>query len=135
MQHKLPILQLISIEMLPAVVNLLPLNYSAVPKILDCGYCLVGGVKFVEFQCTNVGVSTGKFCIIPKNQWPVTNLRVITYIFNRNNSIHVAIVLLTGPLCVSLLRLWPEPTIASRRPSLSARRSFTCSQAKALWSR
>ncbi|XP_051796597.1 deleted in lung and esophageal cancer protein 1 isoform X2 [Acanthochromis polyacanthus] len=47
------------------------------PRVLDCGYCLVGGVKFVEFLCHNVGLSTGTFCIIPKNQWPASNLRSV----------------------------------------------------------
>ncbi|XP_028290255.1 deleted in lung and esophageal cancer protein 1 isoform X2 [Gouania willdenowi] len=45
------------------------------PRLLDCGYCLVGGVKFVEFPCQNIGLSTGTFCIIPKSQWPSSNLR------------------------------------------------------------
>uniref|UniRef100_A0A3Q3G0Z0 DLEC1 cilia and flagella associated protein n=1 Tax=Labrus bergylta TaxID=56723 RepID=A0A3Q3G0Z0_9LABR len=39
------------------------------PRVLDCGYCLIGGVKFVEFFCQNVGLSSGTFCIIPKNKW------------------------------------------------------------------
>ncbi|XP_072234940.1 deleted in lung and esophageal cancer protein 1 [Leuresthes tenuis] len=47
------------------------------PKVLDCGYCLVGGVRFVEFLCQNVGFSSGSFCIIPKNQWPASNLRSV----------------------------------------------------------
>ncbi|TWW70940.1 Deleted in lung and esophageal cancer protein 1 [Takifugu flavidus] len=47
------------------------------PKTLDCGYCLIGGVKFVQFQCKNVGLSGGSFCIIPKGQWPVSNLRSV----------------------------------------------------------
>uniref|UniRef100_A0A3Q4N0R9 DLEC1 cilia and flagella associated protein n=1 Tax=Neolamprologus brichardi TaxID=32507 RepID=A0A3Q4N0R9_NEOBR len=42
---------------------------------LDCGYCLIGGVKFVEFLCQNVGLSTGTFCIIPKDEWPASNFR------------------------------------------------------------
>ncbi|KAM6900472.1 deleted in lung and esophageal cancer protein 1 [Xenentodon cancila] len=46
-------------------------------RVLDCGYCLVGGVKFVEFLCQNVGLSTGTFCIIPKSQWPASNLRSV----------------------------------------------------------
>ncbi|XP_026216993.1 deleted in lung and esophageal cancer protein 1 [Anabas testudineus] len=45
------------------------------PRVLDCGYCLIGGVKFVEFLCQNVGLSAGTFCIIPKNLWPASNLR------------------------------------------------------------
>ncbi|XP_054479162.1 deleted in lung and esophageal cancer protein 1 [Anoplopoma fimbria] len=47
------------------------------PRVLDCGYCLIGGVKFVEFLCQNVSVSAGTFCIIPKNQWPASNLRSV----------------------------------------------------------
>uniref|UniRef100_A0A3B5LVK0 DLEC1 cilia and flagella associated protein n=1 Tax=Xiphophorus couchianus TaxID=32473 RepID=A0A3B5LVK0_9TELE len=45
------------------------------PRVLDCGYCLVGGVKFLEFMCQNVGLSAGTFYIIPKDQWPAPNLR------------------------------------------------------------
>ncbi|XP_039900319.1 deleted in lung and esophageal cancer protein 1 isoform X2 [Simochromis diagramma] len=45
------------------------------PRLLDCGYCLIGGVKFVEFLCQNVGLSTGTFCIIPKDEWPASNFR------------------------------------------------------------
>lgn len=48
----------------------------AVPRVMDCGYCLIGGVKFVEFLCQNVGLSVGKFCVIPKDQWPAWNIRV-----------------------------------------------------------
>ncbi|XP_070709445.1 deleted in lung and esophageal cancer protein 1 [Pempheris klunzingeri] len=47
------------------------------PRVLDCGCCLVGGVKFVEFLCQNVGLSTGTFCIIPKSQWPASNVRSV----------------------------------------------------------
>ncbi|XP_055364189.1 deleted in lung and esophageal cancer protein 1 isoform X2 [Betta splendens] len=45
------------------------------PRILDCGYCLIGGVKFVEVHCKNVGLSAGTFCVIPKRQWPPADLR------------------------------------------------------------
>ncbi|XP_058478852.1 deleted in lung and esophageal cancer protein 1 [Solea solea] len=47
------------------------------PRVLDCGYCLIGGVKFVEFLCENVGLSAGTFTIIPKSQWPTSNLRPV----------------------------------------------------------
>ncbi|KAM9337193.1 deleted in lung and esophageal cancer protein 1 [Symphorus nematophorus] len=47
------------------------------PRVLECGYCLIGGVKFVELLCKNVGLSAGTFCIIPKNQWPASNLRSV----------------------------------------------------------
>lgn len=59
------------------VLDALPSELFSVPKTLDCGYCLIGGVKFVQFQCRNVGLSGGSFCIIPKSQWPVSNLRVM----------------------------------------------------------
>uniref|UniRef100_A0A3P9M7K9 DLEC1 cilia and flagella associated protein n=1 Tax=Oryzias latipes TaxID=8090 RepID=A0A3P9M7K9_ORYLA len=48
------------------------------PRVLDCGYCLVGGLKYVEFLCQNVGQSSGTFCIIPKSQWPFPNLRSLS---------------------------------------------------------
>ncbi|KAM9332633.1 deleted in lung and esophageal cancer protein 1 [Pholidichthys leucotaenia] len=47
------------------------------PRVLDCGHCLVGGVKCDEFLCQNVGLSAGTFCIIPKSQWPTLNLRSV----------------------------------------------------------
>uniref|UniRef100_A0A670ZX22 DLEC1 cilia and flagella associated protein n=1 Tax=Pseudonaja textilis TaxID=8673 RepID=A0A670ZX22_PSETE len=47
------------------------------PHILDCGACLVGGVKFVEFECKNEGLSVGKFCIMPKDMWPPPNFRSV----------------------------------------------------------
>ncbi|XP_057680093.1 deleted in lung and esophageal cancer protein 1 [Corythoichthys intestinalis] len=46
------------------------------PSILDCGYCLIGGVRCVEIYCQNIGLSAGTFCILPKNQWPATNPRL-----------------------------------------------------------
>lgn len=30
----------------------------------------------MEFMCQNVGLSAGKFCVIPKDQWPASNIRV-----------------------------------------------------------
>ncbi|XP_036377314.1 deleted in lung and esophageal cancer protein 1 [Megalops cyprinoides] len=47
------------------------------PSVLDCGYCLVGGVKIVEFLCQNEGLSDGTFCIMPKRLWPASNLRSV----------------------------------------------------------
>ncbi|XP_063159400.1 deleted in lung and esophageal cancer protein 1 [Candoia aspera] len=47
------------------------------PHILDCGACLVGGVKFLQFECKNEGLSTGKFCIMPKDMWPPPNFRSV----------------------------------------------------------
>ncbi|KAJ8276984.1 hypothetical protein GJAV_G00070110 [Gymnothorax javanicus] len=47
------------------------------PRVLDCGHCLVGGVKIVEFLCRNDGLSDGTFCIMPKRLWPASNLRSV----------------------------------------------------------
>ncbi|XP_063116396.1 deleted in lung and esophageal cancer protein 1 isoform X9 [Cavia porcellus] len=43
--------------------------------VLDCGYCLIGGIKVTKFICKNVGFSTGKFYIMPKEIWPPISLR------------------------------------------------------------
>lgn len=47
------------------------------PPVLNCGYCLVGGVTSVEYLCCNKGLSAGSFCVIPKSQWPASNLRSV----------------------------------------------------------
>ncbi|KAG9476528.1 hypothetical protein GDO78_003199 [Eleutherodactylus coqui] len=48
-----------------------------VPRTLDCGPCLVGGVKFIEWLCRNEGLSRGRFCIMPKSVWPPANFRTV----------------------------------------------------------
>ncbi|XP_048474162.1 deleted in lung and esophageal cancer protein 1 [Rhincodon typus] len=48
----------------------------SLPGTLDCGYCLVGGVKITEFLCRNDGYNSGCFCVMPKKMWPTTNFRV-----------------------------------------------------------
>ncbi|XP_012502763.1 PREDICTED: deleted in lung and esophageal cancer protein 1 [Propithecus coquereli] len=45
--------------------------------VLDCGYCLIGGVKLTRFICKNVGFSVGKFCIMPKKSWPPPSFRAV----------------------------------------------------------
>nr|DBA25051.1 TPA: hypothetical protein GDO54_012624 [Pyxicephalus adspersus] len=45
------------------------------PQILDCGPCLVGGVKVFQCLCRNEGLSRGRFCIMPKSVWPPANFR------------------------------------------------------------
>uniref|UniRef100_A0A8C3SZP0 DLEC1 cilia and flagella associated protein n=1 Tax=Chelydra serpentina TaxID=8475 RepID=A0A8C3SZP0_CHESE len=50
------------------------------PRIMDCGSCLVGGVKMTEFVCRNEGSSNGKFCIMPKKVWPPPNFRAVATI-------------------------------------------------------
>ncbi|XP_012885751.1 PREDICTED: deleted in lung and esophageal cancer protein 1 [Dipodomys ordii] len=45
--------------------------------VLDCGYCLIGGVKVTRFVCKNVGFSLGKFCIMPKRSWPPPCFRAV----------------------------------------------------------
>ncbi|NXS36877.1 DLEC1 protein, partial [Pomatostomus ruficeps] len=40
------------------------------PDIIDCGSCLVGGIKTTATLCRNEGVRTGKFSIVPEKAWP-----------------------------------------------------------------
>ncbi|NXX24612.1 DLEC1 protein, partial [Nicator chloris] len=40
------------------------------PDIIDCGSCLVGGIKTTALLCRNEGVRTGKFSIMPEKAWP-----------------------------------------------------------------
>ncbi|NXS68499.1 DLEC1 protein, partial [Pandion haliaetus] len=47
------------------------------PHIIDCGSCLVGGIKVTMILCRNEGISTGKFCIMPKKAWPPANFRAV----------------------------------------------------------
>ncbi|NXG63044.1 DLEC1 protein, partial [Hemiprocne comata] len=47
------------------------------PHIIDCGSCLVGGVKVMMILCRNEGSSSGKFCIMPKKDWPPPNFRAV----------------------------------------------------------
>ncbi|KAJ3611637.1 hypothetical protein NHX12_021652 [Muraenolepis orangiensis] len=51
----------------------------SLPRVLDCGPSLVGGVKLVEYLCCNQGLSGGSFCIMPRSQWPASNLRTVSY--------------------------------------------------------
>ncbi|XP_019745531.1 deleted in lung and esophageal cancer protein 1 isoform X2 [Hippocampus comes] len=47
------------------------------PGVLDCGYCLIGGLRCVQFHCQNVGLSAGTFCVVPKDRWPATDPRSV----------------------------------------------------------
>ncbi|KFV90050.1 Deleted in lung and esophageal cancer protein 1, partial [Eurypyga helias] len=47
------------------------------PHIIDCGSCLVGGIKVTTILCRNGGTSTGKFSIMPKKAWPTPNFRAV----------------------------------------------------------
>ncbi|XP_066207458.1 deleted in lung and esophageal cancer protein 1 [Saccopteryx leptura] len=53
----------------PPVLTLFP--------VLDCGHCLVGGIKVSRFLCRNVGLSVGRFCVMPKRNWPPLSLRAV----------------------------------------------------------
>uniref|UniRef100_A0A8C5QKX5 DLEC1 cilia and flagella associated protein n=1 Tax=Leptobrachium leishanense TaxID=445787 RepID=A0A8C5QKX5_9ANUR len=48
------------------------------PRTLDCGPCLSGGVKLIEWICRNDGLSRGRFCIMPKSSWPPASFRSVT---------------------------------------------------------
>ncbi|XP_050996394.1 deleted in lung and esophageal cancer protein 1 [Acomys russatus] len=45
--------------------------------VLDCGHCLIGGVKITRFICKNVGFSAGKFCVMPQKSWPPPSFRAV----------------------------------------------------------
>ncbi|KAM6104665.1 deleted in lung and esophageal cancer protein 1 [Theristicus caerulescens] len=47
------------------------------PHIIDCGSCLVGGIKVMMILCRNEGFRTGKYCIMPKKAWPPPNFRAV----------------------------------------------------------
>ncbi|NXQ91537.1 DLEC1 protein, partial [Nyctibius grandis] len=47
------------------------------PHIIDCGSCLVGGIKVTKILCRSEGISTGKFCIMPKKAWPPSDFSAV----------------------------------------------------------
>ncbi|NXT57877.1 DLEC1 protein, partial [Pluvianellus socialis] len=47
------------------------------PHVIDCGSCLVGGIKVTMILCRNEGCSTGKFCVMPKKAWPPSSFRAV----------------------------------------------------------
>ncbi|XP_075683446.1 deleted in lung and esophageal cancer protein 1 isoform X2 [Rhinoderma darwinii] len=49
------------------------------PRTLDCGPCLVGGVKLIECLCRNEGLSRGRFCIMANSVWPPANFRTVAH--------------------------------------------------------
>ncbi|KAM5233383.1 deleted in lung and esophageal cancer protein 1 isoform 2-T2 [Hipposideros larvatus] len=74
----------IIVETQSAHTLLIPLQARRLPPVLtlspalDCGYCLIGGIKVTRFLCKNVGFSVGKFCVMPKKSWPPPSFRVTT---------------------------------------------------------
>nr|XP_012311083.1 deleted in lung and esophageal cancer protein 1 isoform X3 [Aotus nancymaae] len=73
----------ILVETQSAHTLLIPLQARRPPPVLtlspvlDCGYCLAGGVKMTKFICKNVGFSVGRFCIMPKTSWPPLSFKAI----------------------------------------------------------
>nr|XP_020141048.1 deleted in lung and esophageal cancer protein 1 isoform X2 [Microcebus murinus] len=73
----------ILVETQSAHTLLIPLQARRPPPVLtlspvlDCGYCLIGGVKLTRFICKNVGFSVGKFCIMPQKSWPPPSFRAV----------------------------------------------------------
>ncbi|XP_014701250.1 deleted in lung and esophageal cancer protein 1 isoform X1 [Equus asinus] len=73
----------ILVETQSAHTLLIPLQARRPPPVLtlspvlDCGYCLIGGMKITRFICKNVGFSVGKFCIMPKKSWPPSSFRTV----------------------------------------------------------
>nr|XP_025856802.1 deleted in lung and esophageal cancer protein 1 isoform X9 [Vulpes vulpes] len=76
----------ILVETQSAHTLLIPLQARRPPPVLtlspvlDCGYCLIGGIKITRFICKNVGFSVGKFCIMPKKSWPPPSFRAVATI-------------------------------------------------------
>ncbi|XP_071889969.1 deleted in lung and esophageal cancer protein 1 isoform X2 [Anas platyrhynchos] len=54
-----------------------PAPVLTLPRVIDCGSCLVGGIKVTPILCRNEGFSTGKFCIMPKKAWPPPNFMAV----------------------------------------------------------
>ncbi|OCT75446.1 deleted in lung and esophageal cancer protein 1 [Xenopus laevis] len=48
-----------------------------IPQTLDCGPCLIGGVKVLEYFLRNDGLSRGRFCVMPRSVWPPANFRSV----------------------------------------------------------
>ncbi|CAL1533794.1 unnamed protein product [Lymnaea stagnalis] len=46
------------------------------PKSVDLGYCLVGGIQITHVLVKNVG-GPGRFCLMPRNKWPTTSIRTV----------------------------------------------------------
>ncbi|XP_019502695.1 PREDICTED: deleted in lung and esophageal cancer protein 1-like, partial [Hipposideros armiger] len=73
----------IIVETQSAHTLLIPLQARRLPPVLtlspvlDCGYCLIGGIKVTRFLCKNVGFSIGKFCVMPKKSWPPPSFRAV----------------------------------------------------------
>nr|XP_026694559.1 deleted in lung and esophageal cancer protein 1 isoform X1 [Ciona intestinalis] len=47
-----------------------------VSKTIDCGFCLVGGVKVVDLPLKNIG-GNGRFCILKSTSWPAANFKTV----------------------------------------------------------
>uniref|UniRef100_A0A4W3GG86 Deleted in lung and esophageal cancer protein 1 Ig-like domain-containing protein n=1 Tax=Callorhinchus milii TaxID=7868 RepID=A0A4W3GG86_CALMI len=68
-QSHFPLVVPIEAKRLPPILTL--------PRTLDCGHCLVGGMKISQFLCKNKGFNSGRFCMMLKKMWPTTNFRSV----------------------------------------------------------
>ncbi|WAQ94358.1 DLEC1-like protein, partial [Mya arenaria] len=48
----------------------------SIPRVLDIGYCLVGGCQVTQYVVKNNG-GHGRFCIVPSSAWPTTNFKSV----------------------------------------------------------
>ncbi|XP_049622406.1 deleted in lung and esophageal cancer protein 1 [Suncus etruscus] len=74
---------LILVETQSSHTLLIPLQARRPPPVLtlspklDCGFCLIGGIKTSHFLCKNIGFSSGRFCIMSKGSWPPPCFRAV----------------------------------------------------------
>ncbi|KFQ40314.1 Deleted in lung and esophageal cancer protein 1, partial [Mesitornis unicolor] len=68
-QASVPLLIPIQAKRQPPVLTL--------PCLVDCGFCLVGGIKVMMILCRNEGSHRGKFCITPKKDWPLSDFEAV----------------------------------------------------------
>lgn len=63
----------------PIIVPLLgrrPPPKLTIPRVMDVGYCLLGGCQITHFMIKNAGGS-GRFCVMPSNSWPTTSFKSV----------------------------------------------------------
>ncbi|XP_077978029.1 deleted in lung and esophageal cancer protein 1-like [Glandiceps talaboti] len=66
----------------PLIVKLLGRRSPPVltlPQEIDCGHCLVGGLRITHFIVKNLG-GDGRFCIMPRKSWPTAKFQSVSQV-------------------------------------------------------